>query len=234
MEAQKQSIVSELTARMTQVEDRIMQRIGEFEAELTNIKMSVKHVEDRVQRAEEECAKVQQLRHQVEQLSEQINDCQNALVSTDLVIRGIPVTADENLAETFNQLCRTIQHNAPPIRAIFRVHNKNNTAPVIVKLGSANDRSLLFAAVSRRCKSKRRPLSLRDIGHSADEKIYLHECLTKHNREVMQFGIELKKQKRLSSVFSIRGHVYVRVRAQSNAVRVSSIENLSSIAANNK
>lgn len=49
----------------------------------------------------------------------------------------------------------------------------------------------------------------------------------------MQHAIDLKKQKRLLTVFSLRGVVHVRVRPQSDAVRVHSVDDVNKIAALN-
>lgn len=88
--------------------------------------------------------------------------------------------------------------------------NNTNPSPIIVKLNSAYDRSRLFVAVARYLKSSRKALTRRNIGIDSDEKIFVHECLTKKNREIMQLATQLKRQKRLVSVFSIRGQIYAK------------------------
>lgn len=71
-------------------------------------------------------------------------------------------------------------------------------------------------------KAKGRGITLRDIGQGTDQRIYIHECLSKSSRELLQFALQLKRQKRLASVFSIRGRLFVRAKLHTDAIRVTS------------
>lgn len=54
MEVQKESLISELTARLSQFQERVMPRIGELTARIANLNRYVKIIKVRVQSVENE------------------------------------------------------------------------------------------------------------------------------------------------------------------------------------
>lgn len=227
----KESMMEEMKGFIRESEQRLLQRVGELTAEIANLKSSYNDMEKRVAVAESECT---QLRSDVNALRSQVDECQNNAILTDILLSGVPTTTNEDLGEVFTKICRTVQVNPPSIRTAFRIRkSKNGSSPIIVKLNSPNDRSLLLRAIANFCKNNRRSLALSDIERNGNGKVFVHECLTKRNREVLQHALQLKKQKRLTSVFSLRGDVYVRTRQHSDAVKISDKESAERIAVNN-
>ncbi|XP_036339747.1 uncharacterized protein LOC118749067, partial [Rhagoletis pomonella] len=72
------------------------------------------------------------------------------------------------------------------------------------------------------------------MGYNVEGKLFIHECLTKKNRELMHFATQLKKKRRLTSAFSIRGHVFVRAQPKTDAIKVTDVKSIESVAALSK
>ena len=109
-----------------------------------------------------------------------------------------------------------------PVRDIFRLPAKKDktSSPIVVKLSCSQARNHLFKAVAGFCKEKKRSITLKDIGLSEQTNVYLHESLTKANRELMFYAAQLKRQSMLAAAFSIRGQVFVRMQKGADAIRV--------------
>ena len=144
------------------------------------------------------------------------------MVSTDLIINGIPDKEKRTCSDLFSSLCNVVGVEVPPVRDIFRLPpNKDNvSSPIIVKLSCAQSRNQLFKAVAGFCKEKQRSITLKDIGLNDQTNVYLHESLTKVNRKIMFYAAQLKRQNLLSAAFSIRGQIFVRMQKGADAVRV--------------
>lgn len=131
--------------------------------------------------------------------------------------------------EIFSKICQAVNNEMPAVREAFRVpvkeHNGSQqrdktSSPIVVKLFSSYARSQLFKSVAGFCKAKKRALKLNDIAIDGSASIHIHESLSKANREIMHYAAQLRRQKHLSAVFSIRGQVLVRKRDGEMAVRV--------------
>lgn len=167
----------------------------------------------------------------------QLNVLESSVVATDIIITGIPQTANECLPELFTKICRVAEHKAPAIRDVFRLRNgggnnqqnNNKATPIVVKLYSAPDRNMLLKSVAVCCKARKRSLALADIDLPGYGSFFLHESLPKKLRLVMAHASALRRQKQLASVFSIRGRVYVRVKAGEDAKEVCSIAEVNAV-----
>lgn len=233
LESLRTSIIDELTERVKECEERLMQRFGELKDELTSLRTAMNNMEVRVEQAEAQIVENEHLKKEIVLLKTEVNECLNQTLSTDIIVNGLPYADNENIEHIFAKICESLGLPELKTRSAFRVKSRNNskTASVIVKLVSSADRPTLFKSVARFCKSKNRPLLLKDAGFDADGKIHMHECLTNNNREVLRFAMQLRREKKLTAAFSIRGHVYIRVRPQCKAVKVISINNIKNVVA---
>lgn len=229
LEEQRDDIIAQLTAVLTTSEERVMQKISELAAETANLKLSIAAIEKRVTAVENACADVLTLRSELIATKAQLTALENSAVATDLIINGIPQAAGECLPEVFAKVCSVAQHKPPPLRDVFRLRsvkgngqNSSSACPIVVKLFSANDRNRLLRSVSLFCKNKKRSLALSDIELPGYANIYLHESLSKTQREVMTYASELRRSKRLASAFSIRGRIFVRLKPGDEPKLVSS------------
>ncbi|CAD7015140.1 unnamed protein product [Ceratitis capitata] len=156
-------------------------KIGELAGEITNLKLSLTAIEQRVSVVEYSCAKVSSLDGEP---AAQLKELQSSAVATDIIINGILQSAGENLANVFEKLCSDVNHKKLPIRDAFRlrnvkdkVRNNNNHAPIVVELFSLPDRAQLFKSIYSLCKSRNKFLSLSDVDQPGYGKVYVHESL---------------------------------------------------------
>lgn len=233
----KESIVM-LTAELGRTEERIMQKFGELSAETANLKSSVAAMEKRVSAVENACADTLLLRNELIAAENQINALEANAVATDLIITGVPQTANECLPELMAKICRTVEHKAPPLCDAFRVRSRgssntklkpNNSPPIVIKLFSAPDRNQLLKSVSAFCKTKQRSLALSDIDLPGYGSIHVNESLPRKLREVMTHASMLRRQKKLVSAYSIRGRVYVRRKSGEDAKLVNSVAEVDAV-----
>ncbi|XP_036346925.1 uncharacterized protein LOC118756261 [Rhagoletis pomonella] len=234
LEAKLEASIENIIMKIKESEERVMEKIGEISAEITNLKSAMKAVDVRVSALESLRYESNDQNKEVITLCQQVDELENALVATDVIIYGVPLIAEENLTSLFSKLCTSINLTPLPARSTFRLRKNNSNkkpSPIIVKLNSSYDRSLLFKAIAGFFKANRTSLTLRDIGLNGDEKIYVHECLTNKNRELIQIATRLKRQKLLASAFSIRGQIYVRKHLNSEATKVLDCESVERIAA---
>ncbi|XP_036322336.1 uncharacterized protein LOC118736350 [Rhagoletis pomonella] len=174
LENKIESIVEQITTRMKEVEERVMQRIGEITADLANVKLSMSSFE---------------------RLKEELAEQENGSVAADVILNGIPREKDENTVEIVKKVCKALNVDAVSVRAAFRVRTNNaKTAPLIAKLASSNDRALLLKAAVSFYKTNKRGLQLRDIGSVSEERVFLNECLTKSARCKISYTICYAKQ----------------------------------------
>lgn len=190
LEELRDFVVKQLTA----TEERLMQKFGELAADIANMKSTFTTIEKRVSAVENACSDVLTLRSELITAQSQINALESNVVATDLIITGIPQTANECLPELFSKICRVAEHKAPPLRDAFRLRNgggnkqnknNSNSTPIVVKLFSESDRNMLLKSVAVLCKSKKRSLALSDIDLAGYGSFYLHESLPKKLRLVV-------------------------------------------------
>lgn len=233
LEAKLEAYMRSIIAKINESEERVMQKISEFSAELANLKSTVKIMDDRVSALEQQRGENGEHNKNVLTLCQHVDELENALVSTDVIMYGVPQVEEENLVSMFSQLCKSIKLSPLTIRSYFRIRKSvsSKPSPIIFKLNSAYDRSLLFKAIADFFKSSRKSLTLHDIGINAEGKFFVHECLPKKSRELIQYATKLKRQKRLTSAFTIRGNIYVRKHPGGEAVKVLDCKSVDRVAA---
>lgn len=149
---------------------------------------------------------------------------ERASLSANLLLNGVPIIENENLNELFEQLCTQIGFTPKEftLLSIFRVKNKSKQPTIVMKFISQNARNEFY---QRYWKTKN--LSLIDLGFETDSRVYVQESLTKANHEIFKQAMSLKRDKKLSSVYTYNGLVYVKSQPESTGVLIDSISHLS-------
>lgn len=101
---------------------------------------------------------------------------------------------------------------------------------MLIKFNSPTDRNLLLKATAIYRKQRKAQLCLRDVNIQSDAPMYLRESLTKQRLEILHAALKLKKLQRLSTVFTMRGCVYIKRSYDCRAEPIDSIEKLESVA----
>lgn len=149
---------------------------------------------------------------------------ERASLSANLLLNGVPIIENENLNELFEQLCTQIGFTPKEftLLSIFRVKNKSKQPTIVMKFISQNARNEFY---QRYWKTKN--LSLIDLGFETDSRVYVQESLTKAKHEIFKQAMSLKRDKKLSSVYTYNGLVYVKSQPESTGVLIDSISHLS-------
>ena len=224
-----------LLAKLEESEKRILngidQKFTAFQKELTSLAERVLDIEAKI-------SDVSALKTELKEVKEQVAKIENAAVSCDVRILGIPNYENENLANVFNQICNTIQIKPPIVKNIYRNKPKptspngshNRDGVVCIKLTSPYEKSVLLRSVAKFKREHNDLLRLKHIGFDGSEKpIYINECLTNTNFKILQAAVQLRKQKQIYAAFSARGLVYIKLSESDSATCVGSLVELNNL-----
>lgn len=154
--------------------------------------------------------------------------------SNTLVIDGIPYSQCKGDAAVFlNSLCTSINTQVPAYDDIFTTKQRgstNDSGSIIIKLRHNVDKFKLLKAARATVKAKKvKALTLNDIGISSNERIYIHESLTKRNYRIFRELVRLKKKLNYKSVFTSNGRVFIKLKADSQPQYISCLDDLKAI-----
>lgn len=155
-----------------------------------------------------------------------VDQIERLLRTTDLMLKGIPQIPNENLYAVFNQICQAINF-APKdftLQSIFRTKNQAKFPTVFAKFISANARNEFFS-----CYLKHRNLNLTHIGFNTTDRIYAQESLSSYYAEIFRFAMALRKNKKIHSVHTHNGLVYVKLSIDDIPKRLESLQQLSEL-----
>jgi hypothetical protein len=149
--------------------------------------------------------------------------------SVDIIVRGIPMLKDENLETYYKNIAVAIKFDPeilPRVRA-FRLGRKKpgsrTDPPILFKFSNRFDRMDFFRAYLKDIN-----LKLSDIGLTTDTRIYLSDNMTTMNRRIFQAAWKLRDEKKIFSVKTISGKVYIRIREADMPIAISHLSELPS------
>ena len=138
-------------------------------------------------------------------------------ISSDAVLVGVPFIEEENLNVVFDNLCKAVDTDTPPLKSIFRLkqhptseQNSSYDGTIIIKFVEPHAKNNLLKCCFKRFKETNSALSLRDISIPSDSKIYLNESLTKFNFLLQRNALKMKNTKLISTAHTKNGQVFVR------------------------
>lgn len=217
----------------TLIHESEVRMIKEFDKRFDLLKIDILNITQRVTRLETVADDIASLKDEVSKLKIQMQRQENSLIAFDLRINGIPYRKDEDLYGVFTTICNTLNINTPAVKSIYRLQNFNNkhkddspNAVIMVKLFSPYDKNFILKSIANFRKRVKTPLLLRHIGENCDLPFYVNENLTSSNFKILQSAEGLKKAKRLKSVFTMRGLIYIKINSDEDPVRLDSLEDL--------
>lgn len=190
----------------------------------------LKTLSERVHEIEHSLPSINEMKIEISKLKATIVRQENVNVSTNLRLCGIPFNQNENLPELFWNLCDSLKIDRPNIKSIHRINNthKNNSVDgvVLVKLFSSQERNNILRVVSKYKRENKSQLTLNTLLMGSHTPFFLNEDLTNYNYKILQGALKLKRQKMISTAFTLRGFVYVKRLATDPAERIECIEEL--------
>lgn len=208
---------SDFNTKLKLLERDFKERCTSFNTMVLNCQSSIDAVEshctniDALQN-EFSMVRAQQFKSDNSQLKSQIDALARKNISGDLVLHGIPMTADENLNEIFKKFCATINVNSATPNFILRTKPLRNStsSAVIVKLPHAQMKTHVLRKAAEYYKNNSKSVTLSDLGFTSTRFVRVYESLTKLNHALFRRANELRRNKCLHSVFTRSGRVYVK------------------------
>jgi len=163
-------------------------------------------------------------------LRDKVAKHENALVSCELRIHGVPACDNENLIDLFYKLCASAKIAKPSISSIRRLkpqrNNKITDGAILVKLASPQIRNDTLRLLAEFRKSTKKQLSLKHVGFDSTAPIYVNEQLTQSNHKILNTAIRIKKHNNnIHSVFTRRGIVNITLHKNSAAIPIYTLHN---------
>lgn len=175
---------------------------------------------------QENTAKIAENSRKLNNLERKYEELENKLElvdkSADIIVRGIPMLKDENLGIYYEKIATAININpdALPRARIFRIGRKKpgskTDPPILIKFSNRFDRMDFFRAYLKDTN-----LKLSDIGFTVDTRIYLSDNLTSMNRRIFQMAMKMRTEKKIFSVKTVAGKVYIRIVEEDTPIAIS-------------
>lgn len=228
------NIIEKLNNRMSEIETKLL-------SEINSLKSEFEILNDRISVVEAQCSEITELRKEMDCLKSdmyvmrnKISKQENSMVSDELRITGIPYIPNEDLMLHFNNLCGALQIQGPRCRSIFRVGGIKHKAvhpdsSIIMKMDTPYDKNYVLKCINNYKKNNKCNLKLNIIGFDSDVNFFVNENLTATNYNIFKTALKCRKMDKISSVFTLRGIVHIRINAGDEPVCVNSIDELNNL-----
>lgn len=225
----EQKLMKQTEILTAKIDEAIKNAMTEFENKLQNVTKNLHEITMRVDKIEESVPTINNLRSEISVLKQQLNRYENSNVSCNLRLCGIPSYENENLFDLFSCLCNSLKINTPDVMSIQRMrnfNNKSNDGVVLVKLFSPVNKNFVLKTISTFKRENKTQLSLNMCGFDSAKPFFVNEDLTRNNYQIFQAAMKLKKQRKVSAVFTLRGLVHVKQTDGDRGIRIESAEEL--------
>lgn len=160
------------------------------------------------------------LDERVDAISQEIGGLANR---NELIVSGIPYTKNEDLLAYFRAMWKHVGLHEQSTAAvdIRRLNKTQSDGIILLQFALKNNRDDFYSGYLRQ-----RDLQLCHLGINSSRRVYINENLTVTMRKIKAAALRLKKEGKLSSVFSKLGVVYVKRPDDQQPVAVNSEEHL--------
>lgn len=173
--------------------------------------------------------KLEELRTENKIISERVDYLEDQLVADQLEIAGVPESVEENTDSIAYKVLSGLKIDKVNLTgAVINSYrlpkpksSKSNSPPkIVVRLKNPHVRRLAY---SNRIKN---PISTKDLGYSADKKVYVNERLRPSLRPVFYKLLEKKRNKEVNAVWTYNQSVMMKVNKDDQVKVVKSLEQL--------
>lgn len=206
------STLSSIKQRVEDIDEKLESKIQSVDGKIDNVQCHVDHLNNEIQRLNKR---------------------------NELVIRGIPSTAEENLFEIFKTISAVIGHhmeNVAMFPTLRRLQGKSQSErsnagsqpdPILAQFIAPAHRDAFFRAYF-----KKLPLKYSQIGGSVDSRIYISENLSKWDAEVFKEARALVKAKIIEKAFTMNGATHIRIKATDQPIKINDTKQLQELTRN--
>lgn len=205
IKATKNDLSEQINNVQRQIEDKLSTEINNIKTDVVCISSRLDSVEDRFEKMDRQ------------------------LHLTDLLIYGMPLDSRENLRSICYDISNIIGFNDIDYALLSAFRTNYNTAkpPIVLKFISLPAKNEFLHLYIQAAKKK--PLILRDIGFEEMDRINIQESLSSLNASFFRKAMELKRNDFIYSVYTNNGLVRIKITANSNAIKITSLQQLQEI-----
>jgi hypothetical protein len=190
------------------IKDELLPKISKNEKDIKNNTMEIRETKELVQEVE----------HSLELMWK----------SSDLIVRGVPVLANENVVSLYQTIAVLIGYDAAttPRARIQRLGQNQPKSkyepPILISFICRFDKADFY----RKYFANVKKLTLTALGFHSSARFYLSENLTKRNQKIFSEALKLKKAKKLYSVSTSSGTIWVRQKSSESATSIKDMSGL--------
>lgn len=235
------------------MEDKLLIKYSELAAQNNSILqaielMSTKYddVMKRVNDVEEKCAAIKHiiqknetLTKRVTYLEEKLDALENKGAETEIEIRGLPESRQENLQQSLINISSTINSSVDK-KDIISIHRKPHTGaqaggpkPVVVKFSGQQERDTFILSLkkfNKNCKSNTEKLNTSHLNIAGPLKpIYVSEHLSQRMKYLLMAAKKFSKENRFAFCWYKGGGIYLKKQDGAKTFRIRSEEMLAHI-----
>lgn len=228
------NIIEKLNNRMSEIETKLL-------SEINSLKSEIEMLNERVSAVEAQSSEIIDMRKEMDcfksemyAIQNKISKQENSMVSDELRITGIPYIPNENLILHFTNICNALQIQGPRCKSIFRVggakHKKvHPDSAIIMKMETPYDKNYVLTCINNYRKQTKCNLTLNMIGFDSNINFFINENLTVTNYNIFKTALKYRKIGKISSTFTKRGIVQIKITAEDEPVCVNSIDELNNL-----
>lgn len=171
-----------------------------------------------------------QLSKQVQSLQSDMSEIQQYTRSNNIEIKGVPLTANENIYSLLNTVANVlnINHNSAEVSIAHRLQQtKDRSLPpsIVVQFVSRYTRNEWLAA------ARKKRLQTTDLSMTfTPAPVYINEHLTKENKALLGKSKFLVRKTKLHAAWTRNGAIHIKRSSESRTQRVTSLAEVCDIA----
>jgi hypothetical protein len=229
IKSQLQTLTSDQKLIARNLEDKVENLQAAMDSKIDRLRADIREelsgtIQENTTKIEANSNKLADLERKYEELE---NSHEFFEKSVDVIVRGIPMLKDENLNNHYKNIAAAINYNPEILPRVqtFRLGRKKpgsrTDPPILIKFASRFERMDFFRAYLKDIN-----LKLSDIGFTTDTRIYLSDNMTTMNRRIFQMAWKLRDEKKIFSVKTVSGKVYIRIRETDIPIAISNLSEL--------
>lgn len=167
-------------------------------------------------KVEDNSSDIEYINGDLENINYKLNNLMQEKLSLNLIINGVPKSENENIKTVMSTIFTTmgLELEDDSITDLYRIHNRNNTPPIIVKLKNKSIKdSILKVRKSNNPDGQQKGKSLyaKDVGFDSEKQIFINEELTQQSRNLLNAAKKmLKEQANFKFIWASDGKILAK------------------------
>jgi hypothetical protein len=186
----------------------------------------ISDIENKMLNYENKCIKLEK---EVSFLKTVINNNEQIMLTNNIEISGIPKTANENIIEVVKTLAQSLKCDVQDCHIIDAFRGKaynNKDGKIYAYLISKNIKELFVKNIKLRYKNNN-PLLAKEIYRNfPDNKIFINDQLTRHNKKLLWISKESAKNYNYKYTWANMSGIFMRKGEGEQVTKIHNLETL--------